>query len=478
MKHTLKKTAPRGYLMLLSLIFGAIFLTVLGALSSFALTQNRVQIYTESRSKALALAEAGLEYYHWYLAHYPTSSTTGTSTLNYYDPETGLPTGTVSLGVTVNQSCGQTTSIDLLSKGMSSDGTGATRSIYTRYAQPSVANYSYILNDSVWAGADRIINGPYHSNGGVHMDGTANSGVTSSLTTWSCTPSFGCVATTTQPGVFGSGPNKALWQYAVPQVDFAGIATNFTSLKAIAQSNGKYLPRISTGTGIPSANGSTPGYWNGYHLIFNANGTVTVRKVTATLAIADQQINPTDPTIDHTVITAETAYQIYTLPSTCGLIFVEDNTWIEGAIPQKITIVAANVTPSQVGITPNIMLKNNTTYPNTASGLTAIAQNNVLVTADSPNIMSLSGVFIAQTGAFGRNYYGCPTAYEPRSQLSIHGTTVSYKRTGTKWVGGCGATDAGYQNRIDGFDRALASDPPPFTPVLTTDYQFRDWREQ
>ena len=464
--------------MLLAIIFGAIFLTVLGALSSFALTQNRVQIYTESRAKALGLAEAGLEYYHWYLAHFPTSAVTGTTTMSYADPETGISTGSVSLGVTVNQSCGQTTSIDLLSKGTPSDGSGASRSIYARYAQPSVANYSYILNDSVWAGSDRVINGPYHSNGGVRMDGTANSGVSSSLATWSCTPTFGCTATTTEPGVFGAGPNASLWQNSTPNVDFAGIATNFTSLKSVAQSSGKYLPRISTGTGVPSANGSNAGYWNGYHLIFNSNGTVSIYKVSATTPITDQQLNPSDPAIDHTRIATETFYQTYTLPSSCGLIFVEDNTWIEGTVPQKVTVVAANVTSSQVGVTPNIMLKNNIAYTGSPTGLTAIGQNDVLITADSPNVMSLNGIFIAQTGAFGRNFLGCPSSYEPRSSLTIHGTTVSYKRTGTKWIGGCGATDAGYQTRIDGFDRVLASDPPAFTPVLTTDYQFNDWQEQ
>ena len=99
--------------------------------------------------------------------------------------------------------------------------------------------------------------------------------------------------------------------------------------------------------------------------------------------------------------------------------------------------------------------------------------------------MTLNGVFIAQAGAFGRNLYACPGTYEGGnggtrlSTLTILGTTVSNKRTGTKWINGCnnGNSDAGYQTRVDSYDRTLASSPPPFTPVVSTDYQLLDWHE-
>ena len=52
----------RGYLMLLTLVFGAIFLTVLGAISSFVLSENRIQSHVTAKSRGLVIAEAGLEY--------------------------------------------------------------------------------------------------------------------------------------------------------------------------------------------------------------------------------------------------------------------------------------------------------------------------------------------------------------------------------------------------------------------------------
>ncbi|MEO6536483.1 MAG: hypothetical protein ABIT47_02235 [Candidatus Paceibacterota bacterium] len=469
------KPVARGFLMLLALVFGSVFLTVLAALSSFSITQNHVQTNATGKSRALSLAEAGLEYYRWFLAHNPTDLTNGTSqpgpyVLTQTDPEGGT-IGTVSLTVTGNMSCGQVTSIDLTATGRPSDGSNTSRTIATRYAQPTVATYSYIINDSVWAGSDRIINGPYHSNGGIRMDGTANAPVTSSLSSWLCTDNFGCSTDQTKAGVFGAGPNSTLWSYPSPQVDFSGIAANFTALKTKAQTSGIYLPRYSSG----ASNNSS--YWRGYHLIFNAGGTVTVKKVSNTQSLTVQAINSADSTTDHTVISSESTFATYTIPSSCGLIFVEDNTWVEGVIPAKVTLVSANVTTT--GVSANIMLPDNITYSGSSNpGLTVIAQNDVLVTGDSPNTMALSGIFIAQNGAFGRNYYGCPSSYEPRGTLTILGTTVSNKRTGTKWMNGCSGGDAGYQTRIDAFDRNLATDPPPFTPTISTDYQFVDWHEK
>jgi hypothetical protein len=202
---------------------------------------------------------------------------------------------------------------------------------------------------------------------------------------------------------------------------------------------------------------------------------VTVKRVSSTRSLTVTPINAADSTRDHTDISSETTLGTYTIPSSCGLIYVEDNAWIEGVIPKKVTVVVANVV--NTGVEPNAMLPDNITYADSSAGLTLIAENDVLITADSPNTMTLNGVFVAQGGAFGRNYYGCPSSYEPRGTLTIKGTTVSNKRTGTKWLNGCYNGDAGYQTRIDAYDRTLATDPPPFTPSISTDYKFVDWQD-
>ena len=481
--------------MLLAIVFGSVFLTVLGSLSGYVLVENRFQSNVTSGARALAIAESGLEYYRWFLAHYPNDLENGTGlpgpyTIPYQDPEGGQ-TGTIELAITGNSSCGTITSVDIKSTGRPAENMNVKRTLTARYARPTVAQYSYVLNSSVWAGADRVILGPYHSNGGIRMDGSANSPVTSSLSSWQCTGDFGCNPNQNKPGVWGAGTNQGLWEYPVPQVDFNGIEADFGSLKTKAQASGRYLARVSSGSKTDNT------YWTGYRLTFNANNTVTVRRVNSTATLYVTPINPTDIdeteeknngyALDRTVITNETFHSTLTLPSDCALIFVEDNVWIDGIVDRKATVIAANV--SATDIAPNAMLANNLTYSATdgSDGLTVIAENNILIAGNSPENMTLNGIFVAQGGAFGRNYYrqgknnsSCTPSYEDRGTLTILGTTVSNLRTGTKWNGvSCGsASQAGYQNRIDAYDRNLSTDPPPFTPQTSSDYEFVDWREE
>ena len=140
-------TQPRGYLMLLALVFGTIFLSVLFALTSFVLTENKLQTSETSKTRALSIAEAGIEYYKWHLAHFPNDLQNGTGvagpySIPYNDPEGGQA-GTITLKITGNNNCGISTSVDLESKGVP-QGTTNSATIYARYARPTVAQYSYV----------------------------------------------------------------------------------------------------------------------------------------------------------------------------------------------------------------------------------------------------------------------------------------------------------------------------------------------
>lgn len=465
-----------GSVTLLTLVFSGVFFAVLTALASYILVQSRAESAAGTRTKAFSVAEAGLEYYRWHLLHFPSDLQNGTGAPGPYavaipDPSGGTA-GTATLSIAANTSCNLTTSVDITSVGTSATDASQPQTLVARYSRPSVAAYSYIINDNVWAGADRVINGPYHSNGGIRMDGAVNAPVTSSVSTWTCTSSFGCSSNTTKPGVFGAGTNQDLWDYPTPQLDFAGIAADFSSLKTTAQGSGIYLQRYSSGNSNSSA------YHKGYHLIFNANGTVTVKRVTsATRRSIVAPVNSSDPSSDYALIGNETSYNTYAIPASCGLIFVEDNAWIEGTVPAKITVVVANV--ANPGVVPDAFLKGSIVYGSAdgSDGFTLISQHNILITPDSPQTMTLDGIFVAQGGAFGRNLYSCSNGpYEPRTSLTILGSTISNKRTGTKWT--CSGYSAGYQTRIDSFDRAQVNDPPPFTPTTSNDYRFVDWQQE
>ena len=490
MKHTIRHISlssekNRGSTILLVIIFGGIFFTILVALSGFVLAENRAQEITREHSVAFNIAEAGLDHYRWYLSHFPGDITDGTNlpgpyVTNYIDPE-GSTIGTYSLSIVGNSACGVIQSVDVTSTGSPSEMPSVTSTLWARYAQPSVARYSMIVNASTWFDGTKF-HGPMHSNGGLRMDNTSNNAsVTSSLSSWSCDPSFGCSPTRTVAGVFGNGLNQNLWKYPTPQMDFAAISSSFSSLKTIAGTSGLYFPRVSTN--------SSPNF--GYHFIFNGNGTVTVKKVTkvnTTLKSVpvDGSTGYSTFTNDYSLITIEVLLGTYVIPANCGVIFVEDNAWIEGSISTKVTLVAANVV--NPGVYPNIVLPNNITYTtfDGSAGLTAIASRNLLIGPNTPQDLTLDGIFVAQSGAFGRNLYDCSgggSAYQYRRNLSMLGTIVSMKRQNNYWLGGCSSGQGNWSGYPDSlwtfiFDRQNSTNPPPFTPSTSSQWQFIDWLQK
>ena len=98
---------------------------------------------------------------------------------------------------------------------------------------------------------------------------------------------------------------------------------------------------------------------------------------------------------------------------------------------------------------------------------------------DVPDIMEVNGIFVAQEGNFGRDYYTFSDVGSDymKDTLTIHGTIVSNERVGTKWT--CGGTYcSGFETRFNSYDRALVEDPPPLTPESAADYSFVEWREE
>lgn len=476
----------RGLTTLMVIIFMAIFLLILSALTGFALEEAKFGDAVSAREEALASAEAGLDYYRWFLLHYPGNLTNNTGKPGPYtyvvkDPETQKQIGSASISVVGNYQCGQLQSIDLTSVGTASIDTVYPRTLFARYMEPSVAAYSYLLNSNVWAGSTLSINGPYFSNGGIRMDASSNSIVSSAVSSWTCTSSYGCTTNQTEAGVFGSGSGSALWSYPASSIDFSAITTGLSNLKTYAKTDG----------GLYFAPASGAMNQRGYHLIFNTNGTVTVYRVTSTVGVSAQPISGTGVAqTDYSIIGAQTLVGTYTIPTTCSVIFVEDRAWVEGTISDKVTVAAADFVDSNYN--PDAYLPNNIYYTayDGSVGLTLIAEGNVLIPLNSPTNMEVHGIFVAENGSFGRDFYTnssgyvntpVPSQYSAdveENNLLIDGSIVSNGRTGTSWLcGSPGTFCSGYQNRTTSYDELQALNPPPFTPAASTNYEFVEWKE-
>ncbi len=464
----LQKNKQGGYLLLLVLVFSAIFFVIVSSFVASIVTQSKVITQRVQLEEAGHIAEAGLNYYKWFLAHYPGDVTNGTGLPGpyigvYSDPE-GAAIGEYSLEVASTTYCGELASIDVNSTGHTYVDPSVTRTVSARYAQPSVADYSFILNADVWVGNDVQITGPYHSNGGIRMDGTNNSSVTSGQATWNCTSSFGCSPGGTRDGVFTTtaNPNTSLFEFPSAPVNFTGMTVDLSLMQSKAQSQGLYIG--------PSGKA-------GYHLIFLSDGRVEVRRVNSKV----NEPNGYAWGYYMNILNGTSLVGVYTLPASCPLIFVEDQVWLEGEVNGKFTLAVADVDSS--GVDPSIILNNNITYSNTDSGLLSIGEYDVLVGLVVPDDMELNGIFIAQKGHFGRNHYdtSMPNAWEEyikRNSLTINGTIVSNGRVGTKWVSsGTGTYLSGFNYRYNSYDRNLVLDPPPLIPRTSDLYQFSQWRD-
>ncbi|HET8581375.1 MAG TPA: pilus assembly PilX N-terminal domain-containing protein [Candidatus Paceibacterota bacterium] len=466
-----RRTQRSGITVILVLVFMGIFMLLLSGIAGYVFVESKVTRATYVREEAFQIAESGLEYYRWFLAHDPGDLTDGTGGAGPYVHDAkdadGGTIGNYALTISGNLSCGVLQSVDIVSKGTSADDPTFTRTVEARYAKPSVAEYAYIINDSVWAGDDRRITGPYHANGGIRMDGTNNSTVESSVASWTCTSAFGCDSSTEEPGVFGTGSGSKYWQYPVPQIDFTGIATDFPTLKSLAQAQGLYFPSVGGGD------------QEGYHLVFNSDNTVDVYKVTRTAYISATDITGNSKR-DYDTIRNQTWLGTYSIPAGCPVIFVEDKAWIEGTIASKVTLIADD--PGSYA--PEILLSDDIDYTKDDGtvGLTAIAEGDIRVPYGSPYDMTVRGIFVAQTGYFGRDSYGTG---DHQGTLTMTGSIVSNQRVGTKWSyescnwwGQCTETGwSGYDTRVNAYDRALANDPPPFTPAASQDSAFVVWKE-
>ena len=436
---------------------------ILGSTLGFILLQLKQSSQRTAWSESLYLAEAGLNYYRWCLNHEAESNCL--TEKDYTDTE-GNSLGSFSLQITSDSVCGQVTRREIVSQGRTNKFPQVTRRVKAVYARESVANYAYLLNDNVWAGADREIRGLYHSNGGIRMDGENQSLVTSAKETWLCTQSFGCNPPEEKPGVFTTtdNSNPDLFEFPVTAFDFEGITVDLAEIKSLTQPYPEeyYWPRATEID--PQA--------QGYHVVFNNNGTFDVWIITELEPALAYSLEE-GWHYDYFEIEQEYLYRSgISIDPDCSVIFFEDSIWPEGEVKGKFSVASADLAdPAEE---TDIILSDNIDYTSLdgSDGLGLIAERNILIGPDSPDQMELRGIFIAQKGHFGRNHY----PGNIKESLEINGSIVSNGRVGTKWSSG-GVIVSGYRQRENYIDTNLIYNPPPFVPQTSSDFQLVNWEE-
>jgi hypothetical protein len=471
-KISINKSDKKGIITAYLLVFVGIFFLMFGGLLNFILSQFKLSSEKIAFQESLNVAEAGANYYHWCINNNLEQDCLAEK--DYFDPAGNL-VGHFSLQSSSTFSCGQNIQKNIVSTGWTDRFPNVKRKIEILYARASVAKFSYILDNNVWVGSSQEIEGPYESNGGVRFDGTNESTVTSATDEWVCTSSFGCspcptgngchIASSTCmcPGVFTTTGNSdpTLFGYPIPPFNFTGLTIDLAEMKEVAQTSGVYLP--------PSATINSLG--KGYHIKFKSDGNFEAWIITGLSTTSAYSLEE-DWHYDAFTITNEYLLGTYSVPLACSAIFVEDNIWPEGTVKGKIAIASADfIDPNRE--TDAVLIGNiNYTATSGADSFALISERNILVGPQSPDDMTLRGIFVAQTGRFGRNHY----TNNYKDQLDVYGAVVSKGRVGTQWTSG-GHIISGYTDRKTHFDSNLIYNPPSFVPYVESDFKMIDWQE-
>jgi hypothetical protein len=443
-----------GNISVLVLVFGLIAGITLGGLVLVVGNQLDYTRRNTVNDQALAIAEAGINYYRWHLAHEPEDLSDGTGgepgpyIHDYNDPQGGQ-VGNFELNI--NEVSGNL--IEVTSTGYLDSDPDIKRTIRGTFGEPSLAQFAFLHNSNVWFGTGMTVEGPVLSNGGIRQDGVNTSTLGSYKQTYTCGLESGCDEDgEDKPGIWGAGGPDSLWEFPVTNIDFAGINVDFNSLKNIASSNTGYFG---------------PSGAQGYHLIFNADGTADVYEVNTTDYYKGWSFDFECQNLYQT-ITSESIIST-TLVADNPVYFFEDTLWVEGTLNGQTTVTAARFPLDSYQ--KDIWIPDNLVYlaRDGMHKLGLIAQHDIVLAKDVPEYLEINGALLAQSSRILRhhyNYHNCKQGNPAmKNQLTIYGSVISNLIAYWNFGGGGGGNPtSGFVKRDILYDPYLYYDPPPFFP--------------
>ncbi|MEK7552740.1 MAG: hypothetical protein AAB505_01370, partial [Patescibacteria group bacterium] len=485
------------------------------------------------REKAFQIAEAGIEYYRWHLAHAPQDFQDGTGVpgpyVHEYKDRDGQVIGNFTL--TITPPAVGSTVVTVASTGRTVENPSVSRTIEVRLAIPSLARYAFIANSAMRFGYGTEVFGPIHSNEGVRFDGLAHNLVTSSrgdyddpdhdgnnefgvhthltnpLTSIVCNnisgftycgfvPAEGPPTTplANRTDVFQTGR-----QFPVPAVDFTGFTNDLADIREeTLPASGVCTPDVPNGKLCFPDSG-----YSGYHVVLRPDNPNTFELYRVNTLMSppsgcnqpvDQQGNPTQPGWGSWSINTQTrlrqnlttggSYR-FPLPAN-GLIFFEDDVWVDGRVNNARLTIASGKFPESANTNTSITVNRDLLYTNYDGQdvVALIGQNNINVGMNSGTTtagdLRIDAAVVAKNGRVGRYYYRAPgsgnnrcSPYHTRSTLSLFGMIATNLRYGFAYT-----DNTGYVTRNIIYDANLLYGPPPSFPLTSDQYSTISWRER
>jgi type II secretory pathway pseudopilin PulG len=473
----MKYPTNKGLILINVLVFAVIAVTVTLALTNWAISILRSTRQLTAREQAFQIAEAGIDYYRWHLAHDGRDFTDGNGdsasgpfTHDFKDKD-GNVIGQFAL--TITEPPTGSTVVTVKSKGTVLEDPLVSRTIQVKLSIPSLAKYSIVANDTMRFGVGTEIFGAVHSNYGIRFDGVAHNLITSSKDTYVDTDvglgeKFGVYTAVTPadpapPGIPPTRPDifAAGRQFPVSVIDFIGMTSDLSGIKTAAQMNGRYF---------------APSGAQGYHVVLKTNDTFDLYKVTSItpLSVDCMAAGSSEDRFGSWSIQTQTFVQNYPFPSN-GAMFFEDNVWVDGKIRTAKLTIAAGRFPDSPTTWKSIIVNQDLLYT-TYDGkdvISLIAQGDITTGFSSLDTLRIDAALVAQNGRAGRPHYStvCGTGHT-RTSLTLFGSIVTNARYGFAYTDG-----TGYITRNLIYDANLFSAPPPNFPVTSDQYVTDSWDE-
>ena len=425
-----------------------IMLTTMFVLTNYRTAQST---FNTSRTQAVQLADAGINYYLYRLSvdyQYANTSPAPAPTLTNSQ-------GTWAASATYDSA---SRLIVIRSRGTTKDG--LSRTVVAKCSPPPPPMYAVGSGGNIDVGGNTTINGPMRSNGYVHITTGGTAGIITGLAQSGTTPNGDFspkVGGVPDPGRFKGGASY------YPALSFDTFSSDVAAMKGIA---GLLLPTSRSDGKTPTAMG---------YLITLSNNQVIVRRVTAVATTHNSAATVANlGSITSTVPPSVTS--TYAIPAN-GVIFVDsDNVWVQGTYTARVTICASRANSSDttygnINVIDSVLC-GDTSNPTVVCGL--MAQNSVYLcdwysrTFMDPTL-TIQAALLAQYGGVndsnmpsglsnlgGTKYSSSPLTYWPYHDLALAGSVLG--RTGIGFDG------TYFVTRTYGFDQRLVTNPPPYWP--------------
>lgn len=493
LKKMRQKNESRGIILSGTLVFAMISVAMIVALTSWfaiVLESSRTLI---AREQAFHIAESGVEYYRWHLAHSPEDFMDGTGS----DPDGEGPNGPYvhdvedkdgnvigQFSLLITEPPVGSTLVVVESTGSISAMPEFERTIRVQLAKPSFAKYSFLANEEMRFGEGTEVFGPIHSNKGIRFDGLSHNLITSALEEYDDPDHEGDNEFAVHTHVVPEDPNppatvpdrfdvfEAGRDFPVPAVDFSGLTNDLADLKTKGQeSEGHYFAESGG---------------QGYRIVLRTDDSFDLYRVTSLRNVPNSSCtNVQDQDGWGTwSVGNDTFLNNYDFPEN-GVVFFEDHVWVEGEIDEARITIAAGRFPDIPSNHRNITVNNDLTYTNKDGRdvVSLIAQGNLNVGLYSEDDLQIDAALVAQNGRIGRYYYrppytfwfwqrpGC-SPYDSRDTLDLYGMIATNLRYGFAYTGG-----TGYETRNITYDANLLYGPPPEFPLTSDQYEPISWEE-